>query len=282
MPNQINPNLTKIQKAVMFENSTEKPFSGEYDHHFENGLYVCQNCGKGLYYSQNKFDSRCGWPAFETAVSESVRQKIDSDGRRTEILCNNCGVHLGHVFVGEMLTDTNTRHCVNSASLDFVGGQNLESVVVGCGCFWGVQYWFQKLTGVVICEVGYTGGSPNPSYKEVCRGSTGHREVLRVIFDKTKISYRQIIEYFFEIHDFEQVGGQGADIGEQYESVILVKNQTEKDQITEIITILKAKNYQVATQILDETAFWKGEDYHQNYYHKNGSTPYCHFHKKIF
>lgn len=288
MPNvQINPNLNELEKAVMFEKSTEQAFSGKYDKFFENGIYVCKNCGKGLYYSQNKFNSRCGWPAFEDSIGGSVKQETDEDGRRTEILCNHCGVHLGHVFVGEKLTETNTRHCVNSASLNFVKGENLESVVVGCGCFWGVEYLFQKLKGVVITEVGYSGGlSSNPNYQEVCTGFSGHFEVLRIVFDKTQISYRRIIEYFFEIHDFEQKDGQGPDLGDQYKSVIFVENleqnSEKKQEIEAVIDLLESKNYQVATQILESKPFYKAENYHQNYYQKNGSTPYCHLHKKIF
>jgi peptide methionine sulfoxide reductase msrA/msrB len=282
-PQQLNPNLSDLEKKVMFDKATERPFTGEFDHHFQNGLYICKNCGKGLYYSQNKFDSRCGWPAFETSVNQSVRQETDMDGRRTEILCNHCGIHLGHVFVGEKLTATNTRHCVNSASLSFIDGQNLESVVLGCGCFWGVEYLFQKLKGVVITQVGYSGGSTqNPNYQEVCSGRSGYFEVLKIVFDQTQISYTEIIKYFFEIHDFEQTNGQGPDLGSQYESVIFVKNPQEKIEAQKIIQLLENKNYKVATKILDSKPFYEAEKYHQNYYQKNGKTPYCHLHKKIF
>lgn len=121
-----NPNLTDLERKVMFEKATERAFTGEYDKHFANGVYVCRNCGTLLYYSKDKFDSRCGWPAFDDEAFEAVTRVADKDGRRVEIICNNCGVHLGHVFSGERLTEKNTRHCVNSASLKFVPASDLQ------------------------------------------------------------------------------------------------------------------------------------------------------------
>lgn len=119
MPNQINPNLTEFQKSVLLESNTERAYTGEYDDFYKEGNYVCKNCGNQLYSSQAKFDAGCGWPAFDDCYPESVEYVQDSDRRRTEIICKNCRAHLGHVFVGEKLTKTNTRHCVNSASISF-------------------------------------------------------------------------------------------------------------------------------------------------------------------
>ena len=102
------------------ENFTEPPFSGEYDDHWQPGTYVCRQCGTPLYKSTDKFDARCGWPAFDQEIPGKVKRLPDPDGRRTEIQCASCGAHLGHVFEGEGLTDTDTRHCVNSYSLKFI------------------------------------------------------------------------------------------------------------------------------------------------------------------
>ncbi len=113
--------LTTEEEKVIVHKGTEEPFSGKYDIFFEDGTYYCKRCGSPLFSSKSKFDSGCGWPSFDEALPGAVKQQMDADGLRTEITCNNCGAHLGHVFVGEKLTPENTRYCVNSISLEFKG-----------------------------------------------------------------------------------------------------------------------------------------------------------------
>lgn len=112
--------LTDEERYVIEGKGTERPFTGEYDDFYEAGTYVCRRCNAPLYRSDDKFDARCGWPAFDQEVPGAVRRLPDPDGMRTEIACANCDGHLGHVFVGERLTERNTRHCVNSLSMRFV------------------------------------------------------------------------------------------------------------------------------------------------------------------
>lgn len=112
--------LTPEEEKVIRYKGTEMPFTGEYTDLFEEGTYVCKQCGTPLYISSSKFHSGCGWPSFDQEIPGAVNHLPDRDGRRTEIVCGNCGAHLGHVFKGEGFTPRNTRHCVNSISLLFV------------------------------------------------------------------------------------------------------------------------------------------------------------------
>lgn len=112
--------LTPQEARVILHKGTEAPFRGEYDDFYKEGTYICRRCNAPLYSSKTKFDAQCGWPAFDDDFPNAVKRLPDPDGYRTEIECANCGAHLGHVFLGEHLTEKNTRHCVNSLSMRFI------------------------------------------------------------------------------------------------------------------------------------------------------------------
>lgn len=283
--------LTKEEERVIVQKGTEMPYTGKFYDFFESGTYVCKRCEAPLYKSESKFDSDCGWPSFDDEIEGAVKRELDADGRRTEILCANCGAHLGHVFIGERLTNKNTRHCVNSISMEFIPDsmlnendkQVIDTAVFAGGCFWGVEYYMQKLPGVISAEVGYIGGkTKNPTYKEVCNHNTGHAEAIRVVFDSSQTSYEALAKMFFEIHDPTQLNRQGPDYGDQYRSEVFYFNENQKEITNKLIDDLKGKGYKVVTKVTKATEFYIAEDYHQDYYDHKGSTPYCHGYTKRF
>lgn len=279
--------LSKQEAYIIDSKGTETPFTGKYNDHSEDGTYICKKCGAALYYSSAKFKSDCGWPSFDDEIKGAITRYPDPVGNRTEIVCSNCGAHLGHVFLGEGLTARNTRHCVNSVSLDFIPAQvnpgRYGTAIFAGGCYWGVEYYMQKAPGVISVTSGFIGGHvKNPSYKEVCTGTTGHAEAVRIIYDPAKTSYEKLLRLFLEIHDPTQVGGQGPDIGDQYRSEIFYLNDEQKKIAERNINILKDKGLKVISAVTRASEFYNAEDYHQDYYFKNGKLPYCHSYTRRF
>ncbi|MCF6776106.1 bifunctional methionine sulfoxide reductase B/A protein [Thiotrichales bacterium 19X7-9] len=278
--------LTPLLHHILIGKGTEPPNSGKYNLFDAQGTYICRGCGLGLFRSDAKFISSCGWPSFDDELPDAIKRQLDADGRRTEILCNRCDGHLGHVFHGEQYTDKNLRHCVNSLSVEFVEDTEVtetEEAIFAGGCFWGVEHLLKQQDGVLITEVGYTGGNTdNPTYQDVCNGKTGHIEAVRVVFNPNKTSFRKLTKLFLEIHDPTQSDGQGPDIGDQYKSVIFYFNEIQRQTAEDLLNILSNKGLNIATELVEATVFWPAEDYHQEYYIKTGKTPYCHRYTKRF
>ncbi|MFN2380239.1 MAG: bifunctional methionine sulfoxide reductase B/A protein [Bacteroidales bacterium] len=279
--------LTVEESGVILNKGTERAWTGKFTDHKGNGTYLCKQCGEALYRSGDKFDSNCGWPSFDDALPGAVKRIPDADGMRTEIVCSNCGGHLGHVFEGEGFTSKNIRHCVNSVSLDFAEAElergRYETALLAGGCFWGVEYYLQKMDGVESVVSGFTGGKvKNPSYREVTTGRTGHAETVKVVFDPEKVSYEEVVKMFLEIHDPTEVDRQGPDIGNQYRSEIFYLSEKQKEVAGDLLGQLKEKGYKVATKVTKATEFYEAEDYHQDYYFNNGKMPYCHAYTSRF
>jgi peptide methionine sulfoxide reductase msrA/msrB len=289
--------LTPEEKYVIVYKGTEAPFTGQYLDNNEPGTYVCKRCGAPLYRSSDKFDSECGWPSFDDEIPGAIKRIPDADGVRTEIICSNCGAHLGHVFTGENLTDKNVRHCVNSISLLFVPAAKsepnepkdpnkpvpMQKAYFAGGCFWGVDYWLRTLPGVISVTSGYMGGTvKNPTYQQVCTGKTGHVETVEVGFDPNETTYEDLAKLFFEIHDPTQLNRQGPDVGYQYRSVVFYVDQKQKHIAERLIGQLRKKGLEVVTSVEQAKEFWPAEGYHQDYYGKKGGQPYCHVPVKRF
>lgn len=280
VPMALNP-LTPEEERIILHKGTEPPSTTETISN-QPGTWLCRQCNAPLYRAADKFESHCGWPSFDDEIPHAVRRVPDADGRRTEIVCSACGGHLGHVFQGENLTPKNTRHCVNSLSIRRVPfvvrpGQKVARALFASGCFWGTQYHFKQQPGVLYTRVGYSGGkTPNPTYKQVCTGRTGHAETVEVWFDPEIVSYTQLVRLFFETHDFTQVNRQGPDVGTQYRSAIFYLGAEQKRLAEQVREQLKKRKLSVATEIVPAGLFYPAEAYHQDYYQRTGGKPYCH------
>ncbi len=275
--------LTADEEKIILHKGTERPYTGEYLNNKETGLYTCRRCDAPLYQSDAKFDSRSGWPSFDDAIAGAVLRIPDADGVRTEIVCANCGGHLGHVFDGEGFTAKNTRHCVNSLSMNFVPEKAASAVAFfGGGCFWGVEDGFDAVPGVLNVVSGYMGGKTNfPTYEDICTGETGHAEVVKVEYDPSKVDYETLAKFFFEIHDPTQLNRQGVDIGTQYRSVIFYADKEQQQVAQKLKDYLLDKKVAVVTEISAAPAFFAAEDYHQDYTKRTGRGA-CHMRVKRF
>jgi peptide methionine sulfoxide reductase msrA/msrB len=265
--------LTFEEKHILKDKGTEAPFTGEYNEHFEAGIFICRACDNPLYESNTKFNSGCGWPSFDDEIEGAITHYEDlSGGRvRTEICCKKCDGHLGHVFVGEQITAKDTRHCVNSLSIRFKSYSKLQRATFGAGCFWSVEKLFRATEGVYLTSVGYMGGdTDNPTYKEVCTGTTNHVEVVDLYFNAEKVSYFILLNLFWANHNPTTLNRQGLDNGTQYRSIVFYHNEQQLIEVEQSIKE-QQENWEneIVTQVNESSTFYRAEEYHQNYLNKN-------------
>ena len=293
--------LSPAQYNVMIQCGTEPPFSGKYNDFWDKGTYFCAACGASLFDSNTKYDHGTGWPSFTSPLTGPAIEYKDDFSlmmHRIEVRCATCGAHLGHVFDDGPGPDSK-HYCINSVALRFApfdasrktpntaaapseAAQTafrptawvpVETAVFAAGCFWGVEYKFGQVPGVLETAVGYTGGlTKNPSYRDVCTDATGHAEAVRVTFDPTKISYEDLVRKFFSFHDPTQLNRQGPDVGTQYRSAIFFQDPDQKAAAEKVRAEMEkspAFRKSVVTEIVPAGEFFKAEEYHQKYYEKN-------------
>jgi peptide methionine sulfoxide reductase msrA/msrB len=307
--------LTPEQYRIARGKDTERAFCGGLLRNKKPGMYVCVCCNLPLFESTAKFESGTGWPSFfQPVAKENIREERDTSHNavRTEILCQRCGAHLGHVFT-DGPKPTGLRYCLNSEVLRFVPTEKLKTIaedtgngsagvspadkkagetpalrgakdspraeaVFAGGCFWCVEAVFRQLKGVLDVTSGYAGGdAKTANYQSVSTGLTGHAESVRIVYDPRVVSYETLLRVHFATHDPTTLNRQGNDVGTQYRSAIFYANDEQK-QIAEAmiadLTTAKAFPHPIVTTLEPLAAFYPAEAHHQDYVACHPQQPY--------
>jgi peptide methionine sulfoxide reductase msrA/msrB len=304
-PAQLKTKLSSEQFNVTQQCGTEPPFRNAYWDNHKPGIYVDVVSGQPLFSSLDKFDSGTGWPSFTQPLkSDEVVEKNDSTlgMERTEVRSSLADSHLGHVF-NDGPGPGGQRYCINSAALKFIPVEDMdqagyaqyldafvkagvikapvhETAILAGGCFWGMEEIIRKIPGVIKTTVGYSGGTtPDPTYEDVCTGTTGHAESVQIVFDPAKLSYETLLDYFFRMHDPTTLNQQHNDVGTQYRSAIFYTSEEQK----QVAMRVKARweksgkfNRPITTEITAAKTFYSAEEYHQKYLVKHPGGYTCH------
>ena len=276
--------LTPEQYQIIRLKGTERPFTSDMCELLEPGNFACVCCNTPLFDSSGKFASGTGWPSFTQPVKENAIAYTQDGSHgmgRIEVTCNTCDAHLGHVFP-DGPEPSGLRYCINAISItkfdeDATPGITTSLATFGGGCFWSTEALFQQLRGVVGVTSGYAGGNlENPSYHQVCSGTTGHAEVVQIEYDPNEISYADLLRVHFATHDLTTLNRQGADMGTQYRSIVLYRNDEEFEQVSTLKRELSAQlEKPIVTEVAPLETFYPGEDNHQDYYQSNLQGSYC-------
>jgi peptide methionine sulfoxide reductase msrA/msrB len=305
-PEDLRKKLTPLQYDVTQKDATERPFANAFWDNKAEGIYVDVVSGEPLFSSLDKFDSGTGWPSFTKPIHPDAvvtREDTKLSVPRTEARSQRADSHLGHVFP-DGPPPSGLRFCMNSASLRFIpkadlqkegygeflplfgddknkDESRLETATLAGGCFWGVEELFRQLDGVKQTTVGYTGGTlEHPTYEDVKTGATGHAESIEIRFDPRKISYEDILKYFFKLHDPTTKNQQGNDRGSQYRSAIFYHDEKQREVAENMRSLVDASGLwkrKVVTEIIPAGPFYPAEEFHQDYLQKHPGGYTCHF-----